>query len=96
MVEAKATARHEKMAKAKKDRLEQLQMKLSSEKASIGKTKSEYKAKMKDLPKEERPAMKEKLDKEIEQIKVGIEKTKGEIATLKAEIKADKAKAESD
>ena len=92
MVEAKATARHDKLAKSKQQKLESLENKLSMEKDSIAKLKTDRKAEIKKLPREEQAAAKQKLASEVEDIKKRISATKGEIAALKAEIKADKAK----
>ena len=93
MVEAKATARHDKLAKSKQQKLDSLENKLSAEKESIGKLKADRKAEIKKLPKEEQAAAKQKLAADVEDIKKRIAATKEEIAALKAEIKADKAKA---
>ena len=93
MVEAKATARHDKLAKSKQQKLESLEGRLASEKAALGKLKADRKAEIKALPKEEQAAAKQKLQKELEDMKRKIASTKEEIAAQKAEIKADKAKA---
>ena len=95
MIEAKATARHDKLAKSKQEKLESLEHRLAAEKASVGKVKADRKAEIKKLPKEEQAAAKEKLAKEIEEIKQKIASTKQEVVALKAEIKADKAKAKN-
>lgn len=93
MVEAKATARHDKLAKSKQQKLESLRMKLASERESLSKMKSDRKADIRYMPKEDRPAAKEKLAADVLEAKQKIAATKEEIASLKAEIKADKAKA---
>ena len=93
MVEAKATARHDKLAKSKQQKLDSLEEKLSSEKMALGKLKADRKAEIKALPKEEQAAAKQKLAAEVDEMKKRIAFTKEEIAAVKAEIKADKAKA---
>ena len=86
MVEAKATARHDKLAKSKQQKLETLENRLASEKAAMGKLKADRKAEIKGLPKEDQAAAKQKLAADLEEMKK-------KIAAQKAEIKADKAKA---
>lgn len=95
MVEAKATARHDKLAKSKQEKLESLERRLDAEKASVGKVKAERKAEIKKLPKEEQAVARENMNKEIEEIKQRIADTKKEVAELKAEINADRAKAKN-
>ena len=77
MVEAKATARHDKLAKSKQQKLESLEGRLASEKAALGKLKADRKAEIKALPKEEQAAAKQKLQKELEDMKRKIASTKG-------------------
>ena len=96
MTEAKATARHKKMAESKVQRLEELKHKISVEEASYKKKKEEGKAKIKALAKEERSGAKEILDNDLNDMKLAIAKLKDELKSLKAEIKADKAKAKSE
>lgn len=93
MVEAKATARHDKLAKSKQQKLESLENKLAAEKAAMGKMKADRKAEIKALPKEEQAAANQKLAAELEDMKKRIASIKADIAAQKAEIKADKAKA---
>ncbi len=95
MTEAKATARHKKMAQSKKDKYEELKHKVSVDQNTIAKKKEDYRIKSKNLSKEEKIAAKAELTKDIQNIKASIAKTKEEMRALKAEIKADEAKAKA-
>ena len=92
MTEAKATARHEKMARSKKEKVEELRFRISTEQSSYGKKKADGKQRIKELPKEERPAAKAALDTELAGIKANIAKLKEELKEAKAAVKADEAK----
>lgn len=93
MAEPKATARHKKMADSKKEKYEELKHKVSVDEANIQKKKEDFKAKSKDLTKEQKADAKAVLKQDIKVLKESIAKTKAEMKDLKKEIKADEAKA---
>ncbi len=93
MTEAKATARHKKMANSKKVKYEELKHKVSVDQNTIRKKKEDFKTKSKGLSKEEKAIAKEALINDINTIKANIANTKEEMRGLRAEIAADAAKA---
>ncbi|AGI47613.1 hypothetical protein TALC_00614 [Thermoplasmatales archaeon BRNA1] len=83
----KATKRHEKLARSKKQEVENLEVKISMEQSALRHFKDDRAQQCKKLPREERAAFKADTRREVAKRKETIAKLKSEYRTKKAALK---------
>ena len=92
----KATARHAKMTQSKKDEIENLKNRISTDKYLAKKYESNRKTEIKALPKEDRAAAKEELKESIAKRKEAEMKDKDKLRELVQEDKREKGRVEKE
>lgn len=88
--EPKATARHKQMAKSKEQEVEAKKNRYEHEKVALRKYRDERKQALKAVPKEDRPAEKEKTQAEVEKRKALIAKYRDEYKSSSKALKEEK------
>jgi len=88
--EPKATARHAKITKSKKDEIENLKQRIDTDKYLAKKYESNRKTEIKSLPKEDRAAAKADLKESISKRKESESKDKEKLRTLMREERSEK------